>query len=134
MGLFRNIMGNLKKYDALELAKHFKLEYEANNLENMKSVVDKFVDYFPDSYFASSSMVIYIILLYKKDPLKVSPNMLNNLSIMERNIKYYDTLDTDSLGDEELELRQWYKSEVNKNVKYMESEGLRFSSGNLDKS
>ena len=73
-------------------------EYEANNLENMKSIVDKFVDHFHDSYFASCSMVIYVILLYKKDPMKVPPNRLNNLSIMERNIKYFDTLDTSSLG------------------------------------
>ena len=47
---------------------------------------------------------------------------------MERNLKFYDTLDTDSMDDEELELRQWYKKEVHKNVKFMESEGLRFSS------
>ena len=59
--------------------------------------------------------------------MKVPPNRLNNLSIMERNIKYFDTLDTSSLDDEELELRQWYKKEVQKNVKLMESEGLRFS-------
>ena len=128
MGLFGNLIGNFKKPDELDLAKGFRLEYEANNLENMKSIVDKFVDFYPDSYFASSSMVMYIILLYKRDPLKVSPNMLNNLSIMERNLKFYDTLDTDSMDDEELELRQWYKKEVHKNVKFMESEGLRFSS------
>ena len=128
MGLLGNLIGNFKKPDELDLAKGFRLEYEANNLENMKSIVDKFVDFYPDSYFASSSMVMYIILLYKRDPLKVSPNMLNNLSIMERNLKFYDTLDTDSMDDEELELRQWYKKEVHKNVKFMESEGLRFSS------
>ena len=128
MGLFGNLIGNFKKPDELDLAKGFRLEYEANNLENMKSIVDKFVDFYPDSYFASSSMVMYIILLYKRDPLKVPPNMLNNLSIMERNLKFYDTLDTDSMDDEELELRQWYKKEVHKNVKFMESEGLRFSS------
>ena len=128
MGLLGNLIGNFKKPDELDLAKGFQLEYEANNLENMKSIVDKFVDFYPDSYFASSSMVMYIILLYKRDPLKVSPNMLNNLSIMERNLKFYDTLDTDSMDDEELELRQWYKKEVHKNVKFMESEGLRFSS------
>ena len=128
MGLFGNLIGNFKKPDELDLAKGFQLEYEANNLENMKSIVDKFVDFYPDSYFASSSMVMYIILLYKRDPLKVSPNMLNNLSIMERNLKFYDTLAADSMDDEELELRQWYKKEVHKNVKFMESEGLRFSS------
>ena len=128
MSLLGNLIGNFKKPDELDLAKGFQLEYEANNLENMKSIVDKFVDFYPDSYFASSSMVMYIILLYKRDPLKVSPNMLNNLSIMERNLKFYDTLDTDSMDDEELELRQWYKKEVHKNVKFMESEGLRFSS------
>lgn len=128
MGLFGNLIGNFKKPDELDLAKGFRLEYEANNLENMKSIVDKFVDFYPDSYFASSSMVIYIILIYKRNPLKVPPNMLNNLSIMERNLKFYDTLDTDSMDDEELELRQWYKKEVHKNVKFMESEGLRFSS------
>ena len=33
-----------------------------------------------------------------------------------------------AMDDEELELRQWYKKEVHKNVKFMESEGLRFSS------
>ena len=128
MGLFGNLIGNFKKPDELDLAKGFRLEYEANNLENMKSIVDKFVDFYPDSYFASSSMVIYIILIYKRNPLKVPPNMLNNLSIMERNLKFYDTFDTDSMDDEELELRQWYKKEVHKNVKFMESEGLRFSS------
>ena len=128
MSLLGNLIGNFKKPDELDLAKGFRLEYEANNLENMKSIVDKFVDFYPDSYFASSSMVMYIILLYKRDPLKVSPNMLNNLSIMERNLKFYDTLAADSMDDEELELRQWYKKEVHKNVKFMESEGLRFSS------
>ena len=128
MGLLGNLIGNFKKPDELDLAKGFRLEYEANNLENMKSIVDKFVDFYPDSYFASSSMVIYIILIYKRNPLKVPPNMLNNLSIMERNLKFYDTFDTDSMDDEELELRQWYKKEVHKNVKFMESEGLRFSS------
>lgn len=128
MGLLGNLIGNSKKFSELDLAKDFKLEYEAGNMENMKSTVDKFVDYFPDSYFASSSMVIFVILLYKKDPLKVPPNRLNNLSIMERNIRYFDSLDTDSLDDDELELREWYKGEVNKNIKFMESEGLRFSS------
>ena len=128
MGLLGNLIGNFKKPDELDLAKGFRLEYEANNLENMKSIVDKFVDFYPDSYFASSSMVIYIILIYKRNPLKVPPNMLNNLSIMERNLKFYDTFDTDSMDDEELELRQWYKKEVHKNVKFMVSEGLRFSS------
>lgn len=128
MSLFKNFIGNFKKSDELDLAKGFKLEYEANNLENMKSIVDKFVDFYPDSYFASCSMVIYIILLYNEDPFKVSPNMLNNLSIMERNIKFYDNSSTDSLDNEELELRQWFKEEVYKNVKYMESAGLRFSS------
>ena len=128
MGLLGNLIGNFKKPDELDLAKGFRLEYEANNLENMKSIVDKFVDFYPNSYFASSSMVIYIILIYKRNPLKVPPNMLNNLSIMERNLKFYDTFDTDSMDDEELELRQWYKKEVHKNVKFMESEGLRFSS------
>ena len=128
MSLLQNFKGIFKKHDELDLAKDFKSEYEAKNLENMKSIVDKFVDFYPDSYFASSSMVMYIILLYKRDPLKVSPNMLNNLSIMERNLKFYDTLAADSMDDEELELRQWYKKEVHKNVKFMESEGLRFSS------
>ena len=127
MSLFQNFKGIFKKHDELDLAKDFKSEYEAKNLENMKSVVDKFVDYYPDSYYASCSMVIYIILLYKEDPFKVPPNRLNNLSIMERNIKFFDTLGTDSLDKEELELRQWYRTEVQKNVKLMESEGLRFS-------
>ena len=128
MGLLKNFFGSFKKHEELDLAKGFKAEYEANNMENMKSIVDKFVDHYHDSYFASCSMVIYIILLYKEDPFKVPPNRLNNLSIMERNIKYFDTLGTDSLDKEELELRQWYKTEVQKNVKFMESEGLRFSS------
>lgn len=128
MGLLKKIAGSFKKHDELDLAKGFKAEYEANNLENMKSFADKFVDHYPDSYFASSAMVIYIIGLYKKNPLKVSPNMLNNLSIMERNIRFFDKENTDSLDEEELELRQWYKSECYKNVKFMESEGLRFSS------
>ena len=127
MGLLKNFFGSFKKYEELELAKGFKAEYEVNNLENMKSFVDKFVDYFPDSYYASCSMVIYIILLYKEDPFKVPPNRLNNLSIMERNIKFFDSLGTDSLDKGELELRQWYRTEVQKNVKLMESEGLRFS-------
>ena len=127
MGLLKNFFGSFKKHEELELAKNFKAEYEANNMENMKLFVDKFVDHFPDSYYASCSMVIYIILLYKKDPFKVPPNRLNNLSIMERNIKFFDTLGTDSLDKEELELRQWYRTEVQKNVKLMESEGLRFS-------
>ena len=125
MGLLGNIF---KKPEELDLAKNFKLEYEADDLENMKSVVDKFVDYYPDSYYASCSMVIYIILLYKEDSFKVSHNMLNNLSIMERNIKFYDKSKDESLSEEELNLRQWYKKEVNKNVKYMESQGVRFSS------
>ena len=128
MSLLKNFVGNLKKPDALDLAKSFKSEYEADNLENMKSIVDKFVDFHPDSYFASCSMVIYVICLYKENPLKVPPNRLNNLSIMERNIRYFDKANTDSLDDEELELRQWYVSEVNKNVKFMESTGFRFSS------
>ena len=63
-----------------------------------------------------------------KAAFKVPPNRLNNLSIMERNIKFFDSLGTDSLDKEGLELRQWYKTEVQKNVKLMESEGLRFSS------
>ena len=128
MSLLQNFKGIFKKHDELDLAKGFKAEYEAKNLENMKSIVDKFVDHYPDSYYASCSMVIYIILLYKEDPFKVPPNRLNNLSIMERNIKFFDSLGTDSLDKEELELRQWYRSEVHKNVKLMESEGLRFSS------
>ena len=127
MGLLKNFFGSFKKHDELDLAKGFKAEYEANNMENMKSIVDKFVDHYHDSYYASCSMVIYIILLYKEDPFKVPPNRLNNLSIMERNIKFFDTLSTDSLDKEELELRQWYRTEVQKNVKLMESEGLRFS-------
>ncbi len=127
MGLLKNFFGSFKKHEELELAKNFKAEYEANNMENMKSIVDKFVDHYHDSYYASCSMVIYIILLYKEDPFKVPPNRLNNLSIMERNIKFFDTLGTDSLDKEELELRQWYRTEVQKNVKLMESEGLRFS-------
>ena len=117
-----------KKADVLDLAKEFKLEYEAKNMENMKGIVDKFVDYYPDSYFATCSMVIYVILLYKENPLKVPPNRLNNLSIMERNIRYFDKANVESLDDEELELRQWYVSEVNENVKFMESTGFRFSS------
>ena len=125
MGLLGNIF---KKPEELELAKSFKLEYEADDLENMKSVVDKFVDFYPDSYYATCSMVIYIILLYKEDSFKVSHNMLNNLSIMERNIKFYDESEDGPLSEEELNLRQWYKKEVNKNVKYMESQGIRFSS------
>ena len=127
MGLLKNFFGSFKKHEELELAKGFKAEYEVKNMENMKSFVDKFVDHYPDSYYASCSMVIYIILLYKEDPFKVPPNRLNNLSIMERNIKFFDSLGTDSLDKEELELRQWYKTEVQKNVKLMESEGLRFS-------
>ena len=47
---------------------------------------------------------------------------------MERNIKFYDGSKDGSLSEEELNLRQWYKKEVNKNVKYMESQGIRFSS------
>ena len=128
MSLLGNFLGIFNKSDELDLANDFKIEYEANNLENMKSIVDKFVDHFPDSYFASSSMVIYIILLYKKDPLKVSPNMLNNLSIMERNIRFFDKSSTESLDGEELELRQWYKNELDRNLKFMESVGLKFSS------
>ena len=128
MGLLKNFFGSFKKYEELELAKGFKAEYEVKNMENMKSFVDKFVDHYPDSYYASCSMVIYIILLYKEDPFKVPPNRLNNLSIMERNIKFFDSLGTDSLDKGELELRQWYRTEVQKNVKLMESEGLRFSS------
>lgn len=127
MGLLKNFFGSFKKHEELELAKGFKAEYEVKNMENMKSFVDKFVDHYPDSYYASCSMVIYIILLYKEDPFKVPSNRLNNLSIMERNIKFFDSLGTDSLDKEELELRQWYKTEVQKNVKLMESEGLRFS-------
>ncbi|MCQ2960947.1 MAG: hypothetical protein MJ235_01205 [archaeon] len=127
MGLLKNFFGSFKKHEELELAKGFKAEYEVKNMENMKSFVDKFVDHYPDSYYASCSMVIYIILLYKEDPFKVPPNRLNNLSIMERNIKFFDSLGTDSLDKGELELRQWYKTEVQKNVKLMESEGLRFS-------
>ena len=128
MGVLGNFMGIFKKSDVLDLAKEFKLEYEAKNMENMKGIVDKFVDYYPDSYFASCSMVIYVILLYNENPLKVPPNRLNNLSIMERNIRFFDKANLDSLDDEELELRQWYRSEVNENLKFMESEGLRFSS------
>ena len=128
MGLLANFIGSFKKFDVLELAKGFKTEYEASNMENMKSIVDKFVDHYPDSYFASSAMVIYIIDLYKEDPFKVPPNRLNNLSIMERNIRFFDNENTDSLDEEERELRQWYRNEVNKKVKYMESVGLRFSS------
>ncbi|MEE3325166.1 MAG: hypothetical protein VZR33_07525 [Methanosphaera sp.] len=128
MTILKDLVGSFKKVDALDLAKEFKLEYEAKNMENMKAIVDKFVDYHPDSYFATCSMVIYVILLYKENPLKVPPNRLNNLSIMERNIRYFDKANTDSLDDEELELRQWYVSEVNENVKFMESTGFRFSS------
>ena len=128
MGLLANLIGSFKKSDVLELAKGFKTEYGASNMENMKSIVDKFVDHYPDSYFASSAMVIYIIDLYKEDPFKVPPNRLNNLSIMERNIRFFDNENTDSLDEEERELRQWYRNEVNKKVKYMESVGLRFSS------
>ncbi len=128
MTLLKKFSGIFKRYDELDLAKGFKSAYESNNMEIMKSVVDKFVDHYPDSYFASCSMVIYVILLYNENPLKVPPNRLNNLSIMERNIRFFDKESTDSLDDEELELRQWYVSEVNKNVEYMESLGLRFSS------
>ena len=128
MTILKDLVGSFKKVDALDLAKEFKLEYEAKNMENMKAIVDKFVDYHPDSYFATCSMVIYVILLYKENPLKVPPNRLNNLSIMERNIRYFDKANTDSLDDEELELRQWYVSEVNENVKFMELTGFRFSS------
>ena len=128
MGLLANLIGSFKKSDVLELAKGFKTEYESSNMENMKSIVDKFVDHYPDSYFASSAMVIYIIDLYNEDPFKVPPNRLNNLSIMERNIRFFDNENTDSLDEEERELRQWYRNEVNKKVKYMESVGLRFSS------
>ena len=128
MGLLKNFFGSFKKHEELELAKGFKAEYEVKNMENMKSFVDKFVDHYPDSYYASCSMVIYIILLYKEDSFRVSHNMLNNLSIMERNIKFYDESEDGPLSEEELNLRQWYKKEVNKNVKYMESQGVRFSS------
>ena len=128
MAILKDLIGSFKKADVLDLAKEFKLEYEAKNMENMKGIVDKFVDYYPDSYFASCSMVIYVILLYKENPLKVPPNRLNNLSIMERNIRYFDKANVESLDDEELELRQWYVSEVNENVKFMESTGFRFSS------
>lgn len=128
MAILKDLIGSFKKVDVLDLAKEFKLEYESKNMENMKGIVDKFVDYYPDSYFASCSMVIYVILLYKENPLKVPPNRLNNLSIMERNIRYFDKANVESLDDEELELRQWYRSEVNKNVKFMESTGFRFSS------
>ena len=128
MAILKDLIGSFKKVDVLDLAKEFKLEYESKNMENMKGIVDKFVDYYPDSYFASCSMVIYVILLYKENPLKVPPNRLNNLSIMERNIRYFDKVNVESLDDEELELRQWYRSEVNKNVKFMESTGFRFSS------
>ena len=128
MGLLGNFFGSFKKFDDLELAKSFKLENEDNNMKNMKSIVDKFVDYCPDSYYASSAMVIYIILLYKKDPMKVPPNKLNNLSIMERNIRFYDKSGDESLDEEEKELRLWYKDEFNKNVKFMESVGFKFSS------
>ena len=128
MTILKDLVGSFKKVDALDLAKEYKMEYEAKNMENMKAIVDKFVDYHPDSYFATCSMVIYVILLYKENPLKVPPNRLNNLSIMERNIRYFDKANTDSLDDEELELRQWYVSEVNENVKFMESTGFRFSS------
>ena len=128
MAILKDLIGSFKKADVLDLAKEFKLEYEAKNMENMKGIADKFVDYYPDSYFASCSMVIYVILLYKENPLKVPPNRLNNLSIMERNIRYFDKANVESLDDEELELRQWYVSEVNENVKFMESTGFRFSS------
>ena len=128
MTLLKKFSGIFKRYDELDLAKGFKSAYESNNMEIMKSVVDKFVDHYPDSYFASCSMVIYVILLYNENPLKVPPNRLNNLSIMERNIRFFDKANLDSLDDEELELRQWYRSEVNENLKFMESEGLRFSS------
>lgn len=128
MSLLKNIGGIFKKEDELDLAKGFKLEYESGNMENMKSIVDKFVDHCPDSYFASSAMVIYIILLYNEDPFKVPPNRLNNLSIMERNLRFFDKESTESLDAEELELRKWYRAEVDKNVKFMESSGLRFSS------
>ena len=100
MGVLGNFMGIFKKSDVLDLAKEFKLEYEVGNMENMKSIVDKFVDHYPDSYFASCSMVIYVILLYNENPLKVPPNRLNNLSIMERNIRFFDKANLDSLDDE----------------------------------
>ena len=128
MSLLRNLIENFKKPEELDLAKCFKAEYEANDLENMKSYVDKFVDFYPDSYFASCSMVIYIILLYKTDPFKVSHNMLNNLSIMERNIRFFNKVEDESLDEEELELRKWYKNECYNNIRFMESSGLRFSS------
>ena len=67
-----------------------------------------------------------VINFFGKFPFR--PNRLNNLSIMERNIRYFDKANVESLDDEELELRQWYRSEVNKNVKFMESTGFRFSS------
>lgn len=128
MNRLSNFIGNLKKPDELDLIKGFKLECEANDLENMKYIVDKFVDFYPDSYYASSSMVIYIIKLYKENPLKVSPNMLNNLSIMEKNIRFFDNSNSEPLDAEETEIRQWYKREFDENVKFMESEGYRFSS------
>ena len=75
MGVLGNFMGIFKKSDVLDLAKEFKLEYEVGNMENMKSIVDKFVDHYPDSYFASCSMVIYVILLYneKQEESKIFP-------------------------------------------------------------
>ncbi len=128
MSRLSNFIGNLKKPDELDLIKGFKLECEANDLENMKYIVGKFVDFYPDSYYASSSMVIYIIKLYKENPLKVSPNMLNNLSIMEKNIRFFDNSNSEPLDAEETEIMQWYKREFDENVKFMESEGYRFSS------
>ncbi|WP_407462385.1 hypothetical protein [Methanobrevibacter sp.] len=128
MNRLSNFIGNLKKPGELDLIKGFKLECEANDLGNMKYIVDKFVDFYPDSYYASSSMVIYIIKLYKENPLKVSPNMLNNLSIMEKNIRFFDNSNSEPLDAEETEIRQWYKREFDENVKFMESEGYRFSS------
>lgn len=128
MSRLSNFIGNLKKPDELDLIKGFKLECEANDLENMKYIVGKFVDFYPDSYYASSSMVIYIIKLYKENPLKVSPNMLNNLSIMDKNIRFFDNSNSEPLDAEETEIRQWYKREFDENVKFMESEGYRFSS------
>ena len=41
MSLLQNFKGIFKKHDELDLVKGFKAEYEAKNLENMKSIVDK---------------------------------------------------------------------------------------------